>query len=65
MISLKNVCKTYFMGEEEIHALNNVTLNIQKGEFIAIVGPSGSRKVYTYEYTRTFRCARQRRVFAK
>ena len=44
MIKLKNVSKTYIMGDEEIHALDDVTLNIEKGEFIAVVGPSGSGK---------------------
>lgn len=44
MIKLKSVSKTYIMGEEKIHALDEVTLNIEKGEFIAIVGPSGSGK---------------------
>ena len=44
MIQLKNVSKTYIMGSEEIHALDNVTLTIEKGEFISVVGPSGSGK---------------------
>ena len=44
MIELKNVSKTYIMGDEEIHALDNVSLSIEKGEFISIIGPSGSGK---------------------
>ena len=44
MIELKNVSKTYVMGGEEIHALDNVNISIEKGEFISIVGPSGSGK---------------------
>ena len=65
MIELRNVSKTYTMGEEQIHALDKVNLTIGKGEFVSIVGPSGSRKVYPYECNRAFRCARRRRVFAK
>ncbi len=44
MIELRNVMRTYKMGDEEIHALNNVDLTITDGEFVAVVGPSGSGK---------------------
>ena len=44
MIKIKNLCKTYIMGEEEIHALDHINLNIEKGEFVSIIGPSGSGK---------------------
>lgn len=40
MIKIKNVSKIYEMGEEQIHALDNVSLNIGKGEFVSIIGPS-------------------------
>lgn len=40
MIKIKNVCKTYEMGEETIHALDNVSFEVEQGEFISIVGPS-------------------------
>jgi putative ABC transport system ATP-binding protein len=36
--------KSYKLGGETVHALNNVSLNIDKGEFLAIIGPSGSGK---------------------
>jgi putative ABC transport system ATP-binding protein len=44
MIEVKNVSKIYKMGKEEFAALNNVSLNINEGDFLAIVGPSGSGK---------------------
>jgi putative ABC transport system ATP-binding protein len=44
LVELRNVSKIYHVGEEEIRALDNVTLDIQGGEFISIIGPSGSGK---------------------
>lgn len=43
MIQIKNISKTYTMGEETIHAIDNINLHVKKGEFLSIVGPSGSR----------------------
>lgn len=44
LVELRNVRKTYRLGEEEIHALDGVSLDIESGEFISIIGPSGSGK---------------------
>ncbi len=44
LLKLKNVSKVYKVGEEEIRALNEVSVEIEEGEFIAIMGPSGSGK---------------------
>ncbi len=44
IIEIKNLKKTYNDSEIEVHAVNGVNLNIQEGEFAAIVGPSGSGK---------------------
>ena len=44
LIELKNVYKIYQMGEETVHALDGVDIAIDQGEFVAIVGSSGSGK---------------------
>lgn len=44
MIEVKGVSKIYRMGKEKVVALNNVSLKVDKGEFVAIMGPSGSGK---------------------
>lgn len=44
LIELKDVYKIYQMGEETVHALDGVTITIDQGEFVAIVGSSGSGK---------------------
>jgi putative ABC transport system ATP-binding protein len=44
LIEIKNLSKTYESGEECVMALRDVELNIQKGEFISVMGPSGSGK---------------------
>ena len=44
MIDLKNIYKIYKMGENEVYALDNVSLHIDDKEFVSIIGPSGSGK---------------------
>ncbi len=44
MIELRNVKKIYQVGEEEVHALDGVSLVIQDKEFVAVIGASGSGK---------------------
>jgi putative ABC transport system ATP-binding protein len=44
LIEIRDLTKVYVMGAEEVRALNGVSLDIEKREFIAIMGPSGSGK---------------------
>ncbi len=44
LIEAKDIVKTYVMGEAQITALNNVSIAIEEGEFVAITGSSGSGK---------------------
>lgn len=44
LVELRNVSKIYRLGDEEIRALDDISLDIEEGEFISIIGPSGSGK---------------------
>jgi len=44
LISIRNIKKTYEMGDTAVHALDGVTIDIEKNEYVAIMGPSGSGK---------------------
>ena len=43
-IQLKNVKKTYIVGEQKFNALNDIDLNIEQGELVVVLGPSGAGK---------------------
>lgn len=44
MIELKNLWRTYQVGDSEVHALHGVDLTISRGDYLAVIGPSGSGK---------------------
>jgi putative ABC transport system ATP-binding protein len=44
LIQVKDMCKVYNPGENEVHALDHINLTVEKGEFVAIIGQSGSGK---------------------
>ena len=44
LISLKNIQKKYILGEQVVFALKDISLEINKGDYIALMGPSGSGK---------------------
>ncbi|MDY3361725.1 MAG: ATP-binding cassette domain-containing protein, partial [Clostridium celatum] len=44
IITLKNINKSYFIGENSLHVLKDINLSVKPGEYIAILGSSGSGK---------------------
>lgn len=52
ILRVENLSKYYGKGDTMVKALDHVSFQIEEGEFVAIVGPSGSRKVYHVTYAR-------------
>ncbi|NCC68236.1 MAG: ABC transporter ATP-binding protein/permease, partial [Clostridia bacterium] len=44
MLTLKNITKDYVIGDTEVHALQGITVNFRKNEFVSVLGPSGCGK---------------------
>ena len=45
LLRVEHICKTYGSGETAVHALNDVSFSVPKGEFVAIVGESDRKSV--------------------
>jgi putative ABC transport system ATP-binding protein len=65
LLSLKNVSKIYTLGDQEIRALNAVSVNIDEGEFVAVMGPSGSGKSTFLQVASMLSAAEEGDIFLK
>lgn len=63
LIEFNNVCKYYQMGDTTVTAADHISFQISQGEFVAIVGQSGS-EIHVHEYHRLSGCSQRRNVFA-
>ena len=52
ILKVENLTKQYGKGENIVNAVDNISFSIEKGEFVAIVGASGSRKINTSSFNR-------------
>ena len=62
---MTDVCKNYFVGGETLEVLKFINLNIDKGEYLSVLGPSGSGKKHTDEHYRVSRPGNKRRIHIK
>lgn len=45
ILKVENLSKIYGKGETSVKAIDNISFSVEEGEFVAIIGPSGSRKI--------------------
>ena len=57
LIECRNLTRTYQKGEKSITPLAELDLDIEEGEFLALMGPSGSGENDVVESARRYRCA--------
>jgi len=50
MINITNLHKSYDMGNNKLHVLKGIELNIEKGEMVSIMGSSGFGKIHLAKY---------------
>ena len=65
LVRVVDLCKVYNPGENEVRALDHVNLEIHKGEFVAIIGQSGFRKIYIYEHAGLSGCSHLREILSE
>ena len=44
VVQMRNICKSYPLGKDTVPVLKNVSLDVEEGDYLAIMGPSGSGK---------------------
>ena len=44
ILTMENICKSYYRGKNEVPVLHDICLSVNKGDYLAIMGPSGSGK---------------------
>jgi len=64
MIRLEKVSKRYQMGEVCVTALDNVSVEIGKGEFVVVLGPSGSGKTHSSILSARWMCPLRERCIS-
>ena len=52
IIELRNINKIYGSGNNQVHVLKDINLDIESGDFVAIIGQSGFRQIDPDEYSR-------------
>lgn len=52
ILKVENLSKIYGKGETSVKAIDNISFTVEEGEFVAIIGPSGSRKINNASYIR-------------
>ena len=55
ILKVENLSKIYGKGETSVKAIDNISFSVEEGEFVAIIGPSGSRKINNTTYFRRSR----------
>lgn len=52
ILKVQNLSKIYGKGEMSVKAIDDISFSVEEGEFVAIIGASGSRKIYHATYFR-------------
>ncbi len=63
VIKIEQLEKTYYLGKVKVEALRGVSFEINTGDFVSIMGPSGSGKINLDAYHRLFGLPHRRKIF--